>query len=314
MSEDLFSAQDRLEHIDVEQAGFRHLSRLIFSRKKHIIGLALVSAFILVSMLGPSVVPYDPLKFNLIEKFQAPSIRHWFGTDNFGRDVFSRVIAGTPITLVVGLSSVLITLAISIPLGLLTGLWGGRIDEVVMRINDTFLAIPSLFLALLLISAKSSLERILKLPTTWWFDPYPVIAIGLTMVPRTTRVIRSVAIGLRNEEFVLAARARGESSFYIVFSEILPNVWPTIIVEGGIRISYAIIMGATLSFLGLGATPPAPAWGLMIYEAKGFIYTSPWALLFPSLAVSFMIVSFNLFGDSLRDLLDPRARRTALFE
>ena len=169
-------------------------------------------------------------------------------------------------------------------------------------------------MALLLISARASLEKIFKIPTTWWFDPYPVIAIGLTMAPRATRVIRSVAINLKNEEFIDACRARGESAAYIVFSEILPNVWSTIIVEGGIRISYAIIMGSTLSFLGLGASPPAPAWGLMIYEAKNFLYMSPWALVFPSLALSLMIVLFNLFGDGLRDLLDPRSRTAAMLE
>jgi peptide/nickel transport system permease protein len=169
-------------------------------------------------------------------------------------------------------------------------------------------------MALLLISARASLEQYFKIPTAWWFDPYPIIAIGLTMAPRATRVIRSAAINLKNEEFVMAAIARGESAIYIIFSEILPNVWPTILVEGGIRISYAIIMGATLSFLGLGASPPAPAWGLMIYESKNYLYSSPWPLIFPSVALSFMIVSFNVLGDGLRDILDPRTRRASLLE
>jgi peptide/nickel transport system permease protein len=221
---------------------------------------------------------------------------------------------GTPITLIVGVSSVFITLAISIPFGLFTGFIGGRTDEVLMRINDTFLAIPALFLALLLVSARPSLELWLKIPTTWWFDPYPVIAIGFTMAPRATRVIRSAAIHLKSEEFIDACKARGDSTAYILFKEMLPNVWPTIIVEAGIRISWAIIMGATLSFLGLGASPPAPAWGLMIYEAKSYLYMSPWVLVFPSLALSLMIVSFNLLGDGLRDILDPVSRKALLLE
>jgi len=290
------------------------LGRLILSNRKFMIGAVLVLGLALGGSIGSAFLPYDPIKFNILEKFQGPSAKHWLGTDNYGRDLFSRVVMGAPMTMILGISAVLITLIISVPLGLFTGFWGGHMDEVLMRINDTFIAIPSLFMALLLISARSSLEQYFKFPTTWWFDPYPIMAIGLTMAPRATRVIRSAAIHLKNEEFVEAARARGESAFYIVFSEILPNVWPTILVEGGIRISYAIIMGATLSFLGLGASPPAPAWGLMIYEAKSFLYMSPSLLVIPSLALSLMIVSFNLFGDGLRDILDPRTRRATLLE
>jgi peptide/nickel transport system permease protein len=290
----------------------QRMRRILMANKKFSVGAVLVVALAAVAVLSPLLAPYDPIKFNLLEKLVGPSSSHWFGTDNYGRDIFSRVIFGTPITLLLGVSAVLITLAISVPLGLFTGFYGGRVDELLMRINDTLIAIPSLFMALLLISARSTLEKILVIPTVWWFDPYPVIAIGLTMAPRATRVIRSVAIGLKSEDFIDACRARGESTAYILFREMLPNVWPTIIVEGGIRISYAIIMGATLSFLGLGASPPAPAWGLMIYEAKNFLYMSPWPLVFPSLALSMMIVFFNLFGDGLRDLLDPRTRVSAL--
>ncbi len=291
---------------------FSKWRRLVFSNRKFFIGFVLILAMGIGSAVGTTQLPYDPIKFNIIEKFHNPSDKHWFGTDNYGRDIFSRVVMGTPMTMMLGIAAVLITLMVSVPFGLFTGFWGGHADEALMRVNDTFLAIPSLFMALLLISARSSLEQFIALPTTWWFDPYPVIAIGLTMAPRATRVIRSAAIHLKNEEFVQAARARGETAFYIVFREILPNVWPTIIVEGGIRISYAIIMGATLSFLGLGAQPPSPAWGLMIYEAKNFIYLSPWPLIFPSIALSLMIIAFNLFGDGLRDILDPQSRRATL--
>ena len=237
----------------------QRMRRILMANKKFSVGAVLVVALAAVAVLSPLLAPYDPIKFNLLEKLVGPSSSHWFGTDNYGRDIFSRVIFGTPITLLLGVSAVLITLAISVPLGLFTGFYGGRVDELLMRINDTLIAIPSLFMALLLISARSTLEKILVIPTVWWFDPYPVIAIGLTMAPRATRVIRSVAIGLKSEDFIDACRARGESTAYILFREMLPNVWPTIIVEGGIRISYAIIMGATLSFLGLGASPPAPA-------------------------------------------------------
>lgn len=287
---------------------------LLLLNKKFLVGLVLVLSVIAIAIISPLIVPYNPIEFNIAKRFQSPSTTHWFGTDNYGRDILSRVLMGAPITLLLGISSVAITLAISVPFGLFTGFWGGRIDEVLMRVNDTFIAIPSLFMALLFISMRSTLELYLKIPTTWWFDPYPVIVIGLTMIPRATRVIRSATIGLKNEEYVHACKARGEKASYIVFREILPNIWSTIIVEGGIRISYAIIMGSTLAFLGLGASPPAPAWGLMIYEAKAYLYLSPWSLIFPSLALSLMIVSFNCFGDGLRDILDPRSRRSILVE
>ena len=286
--------------------------RLVFSNRKFFFGGILVFSIIAVGILSPVLIRHDPLKFNLSDKLRGPSSKYLMGTDNYGRDIYSRVILGTPMTLALGISSVLITLTISVPLGLFTGFVGGRTDQLLMRINDTFMALPALFLALLLVSIRSTLEQYLKIPSTWWFDPYPVIVIGLTMVPRTIRVIRSVAMDLKEQDFVEAARARGERVFHILFSEMLPNVWPVIIVEGGIRISYAIIMGATLSFLGLGASPPAPAWGLMIYEAKGFLYLAPWGLLFPSLALSMTIVIFNLFGDGLRDLLDPMERTSLL--
>ncbi len=314
MSEDFLVKKLLPEGKAPKPPGLNKFGRLVLSNRKLLAGIILVLGFAIVGAIGTVHLPYDPLKFNIIEKFQPPSVKHWFGTDNYGRDIFSRVFMGTPMTMVLGISAIFITLIISVPLGLFTGFRGGYVDETLMRINDTFISIPSLFMALLLISARASLEEFVKMPTAWWFDPYPIIAIGLTMAPRATRVIRSAAINLKNEEFVMAAIARGESAIYIIFNEILPNVWPTIIVEGGIRISYAIIMGATLSFLGLGASPPAPAWGLMIYESKNFLYSSPWPLIFPSVALSFMIVSFNILGDGLRDILDPRTRRASLLE
>jgi len=280
--------------------------------RKLFFGTIFVLIFTGLAFLSTMWAPYDPLKFNYIEKFQPPSAAHWFGTDSFGRDVFSRVLNGIPITLITGILAVFITFLISIPLGLLTGYKGGHIDEIMMRINDTFMSIPALLMALLLVSARVSIEQYVELPTFWWVDPYVIIAIGFTMAPRTTRVIRSSAIHLKHEEFIDACRARGESSVYIVFREMLPNVWPTIIVEAGIRISYAIIMGASLSYLGLGASPPAPAWGLMIYEAKSYLYMSPWPMVFPCVALSLVIVAFNLLGDGLRDILDPMSKRALL--
>jgi peptide/nickel transport system permease protein len=139
-----------------------------------------------------------------------------------------------------------------------------------------------------------------------------ILAIGITYIPRVVRVVRSATIGLKNEEFVIAARARGESDAYIVFQEILPNIWSVVIVEAGIRIGFAIILGAALSYLGLGVQPPAPGWGLMIYEARKLIFMAPWTLIFPSVFLALIIISFNILGDGLRRLLDPRERRDEL--
>ncbi len=266
------------------------------------VGGALVAAFVVISLFSPLFFDYDGevLKHTVSAKYQAPSAEFWFGTDNFGRDVFARVLWGTRITLVIGASSVAFALAVGIPLGMLSGYWGRWRDEVMMRVNDAFMCLPGLMLALLLVSVLGS--------NLW----NAILAIGITYIPRVVRVVRSATIGLKNEEFVIAAQARGESDVYIVFQEILPNIWTVVIVEAGIRIGFAIILGAALSYLGLGVQPPAPAWGLMIYEARKLIFLAPWTLIFPSVFLALVIISFNILGDGLRQLLDPRERRYEL--
>lgn len=262
----------------------------------------MVVAFVLISLATPLVYDYDSevIKHNIADKYAPPGPEFWFGTDNFGRDVFARVLWGTQITLIIGASSVAFALALGVPLGMLSGYWGRWRDEVMMRVNDAFICLPGLMLALLLVSVLGS--------NLW----NAILAIGITYIPRVVRVVRSATLGLKNEEFVIAARARGESDLYIVFREILPNIWNVIIVEAGIRIGFAIILGAALSYLGLGVQPPDPAWGLMIYEARKLIFLAPWTLIFPSLFLALVIISFNTLGDGLRELLDPRERRQDL--
>lgn len=266
------------------------------------LGGALVATFLVIALLTPLFFDYDGeiLKHTIAAKYQAPSAEFWFGTDNFGRDVFARVLWGTRITLIIGISSVGFALALGVPLGMLSGYWGRWRDEVMMRVNDAFMCLPGLMLALLLVSVLGS--------NLW----NAILAIGITYIPRVVRVVRSATIGLKNEEFVIAARARGESDAYIVFQEILPNIWAVVIVEAGIRVGFAIILGAALSYLSLGVQPPAPAWGLMIYEARKLIFLAPWTLVFPSVFLALIIISFNILGDGLRRLLDPRERRFEL--
>ena len=266
------------------------------------VGGSLVAAFVVIALIIPLFYDYDGevLKHTITAKYQAPSFKFWFGTDNFGRDVFARVLWGTRTTLVIGASSVGFALALGVPLGMLSGYWGRWRDEAMMRVNDAFMCLPGLMLALLLVSVLGS--------NLW----NAILAIGITYIPRVVRVVRSATIGLKNEEFIIAARARGESDAYIVFQEILPNIWTVVIVEAGIRIGFAIILGAALSYLGLGVQPPAPGWGLMIYEARKLIFMAPWTLIFPSVFLALIIISFNILGDGLRRLLDPRERRDEL--
>jgi len=269
--------------------------------KKHFklkTGALWVMFFLFIALLCPIFIDYseEVIKHNQLEKYMAPNHTYWFGTDEFGRNIFFRVIWGTRRALCVAVSAVMLGLLVGVPFGMFSGYWGGWRDEFLMRINDAFLSIPVLMLALLIIVSLGS--NIFNL----------IFAIAITFIPRIARVMRSCTISLKNEQFVIAAEARGEPDSYIVFREIFPNVMGPMIVEGGVRIGYSIIIGASLSFLGLGSQPPQPDWGLMIFEARRQVFLAPWALIFPSIALVLMILGFNLLGDGLRDALDPKEK------
>ena len=238
--------------------------------------------------------PYDEMHYGDV---QAPPSRQFFlGTDQYGRDVLSRILVGSRISLCYGLGSTALSLLLGVPLGLWAGYKGGRTDETLMRGLDVFMSIPPLLLGLLVLAMTE--------PALW----KTVAAIGLVSAPSAARIVRSVTLSLKNEEFVQAALARGEGDRYVVFNEILANVWPSIIVEGGLRVTFGILLGAALSFLGLGTQPPSSDWGLMISEARPFLTVAPWAALYPGLAMFVTVMGFNLLGDGLRDVLDPRLR------
>jgi len=258
------------------------------------IGSAILIPILFATTVGPLLVPFDPNNLNPALRLAPPSAEHWFGTDAYGRDLFVRTLLGGRISIAMGVFSSGLALLLGVPLGLIAGYFGGKTDELLMRLMDVLMSFPTLLLALLvLISVSQSL---------WG----AVIAVGLVYAPRLARVVRGNALSIKNEEFVKAAKARGESHTYIMFKEIFPNITGPIVVEGSIRAGYGILIATSLSFLGLGAQPPTPDWGFMIAEARNHLHRSPYFLLFPSLFLGLTIIGFNVLGDGLRDVLDVK--------
>jgi peptide/nickel transport system permease protein len=259
-----------------------------------VIGGAVVAAFIVLAAIGPWIAPFPFDQFDMRARFAPPGALHWFGTDEFGRDVLSRALAGAPYSLIMGFGATAISLAIGVPLGLLAAYHRGALGELIMRAVDLMISVPPILLGLLILAVTE--------PSLW----KTILAVGIVYIPIMTRIIRSVALGLLAEDFVVAARARGEGALYILFSEILPNAWPSIIVETSLRVTFAILLGSALSFLGLGAQPPMSEWGLMIAGSRPFIQQAPWIGLAPGIALCLLLVSVNLLGEGLREFLDPR--------
>jgi peptide/nickel transport system permease protein len=263
------------------------------------LGGAILAAVVLLALLGPWIEPYPFDEFDVVSRLAPPSLLHWCGTDEFGRDVLSRLMHGAAYSLAMGFGATAISLTIGLPLGLVAAYWGGLVSAAIMRLIDLLIAMPPILLGLLVLAVTS--------PSAW----KTTLAVGLIYVPIMTRLARAVALGLVAEDFTLAARARGDGPFYILFSELLPNAWPPIIVECGLRVTFAILLGSALSFLGLGSQPPASDWGLMISDARPFLDDAPWLALAPGIALCVVLVAVNLLGDGLRQTLDPRLLRRA---
>ncbi|TYB85805.1 ABC transporter permease [Oceaniovalibus sp. ACAM 378] len=259
------------------------------------LGLVLFLLLLALVVLGPVLAPADPESFNYGARFAAPSLEFPLGTDWYGRDLLSRVMSGARSTVLLALLATGIGTVAGALIGVLSGYLGGGADEVVMRLNDAVMAIPGLLFALMIIAVlgSSSINA--------------VIAIGIAQTPGMARVARSVTLQVRALDYVSAARARGEPTSWIVLAEILPNTIAPIIVEATIRVAFAVMTLATLSFLGLGAQPPSPEWGLMIAEARSHLFRSPWPIIVPGAAIALVAVTFNLLGDGLRDVLNPRS-------
>jgi len=259
-----------------------------------LVGAVIAGGVILVSLLAPAIAPYAITEQHIGDRLQGPSLRHPLGTDQYGRDLFSRTLVGGRTALLLGMGAVLLGLAVGVPIGLASGYFGGWTDQVVMRVADAFLSFPALLMALLVLTALGA--------GTW----HAALALGIANAPGIARVVRSQTLAVTHEEFVLAARAQGDSHAYVMVGEILPNVLPPIVIEATIRVGFAILAGASLSFLGLGVQPPQADWGVMIREARQYLFLSPWPLLCPGVALAVAIVGFNLFGDGLRDWLGGR--------
>jgi peptide/nickel transport system permease protein len=272
----------------------RAFARQFRRNTKAMIGLSIVLTLFLVAAFAPFIAPYGMNETNIQDRTQGPSVDHPFGTDDLGRDIFSRVVLGSRISLYVGLGSISAALVVGAVTGVVAGYAGGLVDEILMRIMDAAMAFPPVLLALtLLVVLGPELRNV-------------IIALAFVYTPYIARVSRSAALSERNEAYVESAVARGESSSRIVFSEVFPNCMAPILVQGSLNVSFAILAEASLSFLGLGAQPPRPSWGLMIDTGRGFMQTAPWMLLFPALAIGIAVVGFNMLGDGLRDVLDPK--------
>ena len=262
-----------------------------------LLGGGVVLLFAVLAAIGPYITPYPFDEFHFADKLTGPSADYWLGTDRYGRDIFSRVVAGAQITVLMAASGTFIGVVAGVLIGLFSGYLGGWVDEALMRFTDIAMSFPSLLLALLVVAVLGANEV------------NAVISIGIVFTPRVARVVRSATLGLRHVQFVEAAEVRGETNSFIIFREILPNVWPPIIVESCIRMSYAVLLVVSLSYLGLGAQPPAPDWGLMISKERAFIATAPWVVLAPAGAIVALVIGVNLFGDGMREWL--AARKTA---
>ncbi|WP_411905559.1 ABC transporter permease [Rhizobium mayense] len=258
------------------------------------VGLFLVVLVFIVVVFGPWLAPRDPEAMSIHARYKGPSANFLLGTDQYGRDILSRLLIGARSTVTMAVFATLAGTLAGALIGTVSAFLGGRADEFIMRTVDAIMAIPNLLFALLIVNllGSSSINAL--------------VAVAVAFAPGMARITRSVALAVRKQDYVSAAIARGESSRYIILREMLPNVVAPIVVETTIRVSFAVMLFATLSFLGLGAQPPATEWGLMVSEARQYMHLSAGILIWPSLAIAVVAIGFNLLGDGLRDALNPR--------
>jgi peptide/nickel transport system permease protein len=280
----------------VQRSEWRRMARTLVRNRLVLAGLVMVVGLVLVAALAGLIAPYDPIANNVRAALQAPSSFYYFGTDRFGRDVFSRVVHGSRLSLFVALVSVAISATIGVALGLISGYCRGWVDNLIGRVMDVFFSFPALLLA---IAVAAMLGPGLN---------NAIIAIVVVYAPLFGRVVRGPVLVERGKEYVEAARVLGAPSPRIVLRHIFPNVLSPLTVQATITFSHAILLEAYLSFLGLGTQPPFPSWGTMLQESRSFLETAPWMSIFPGLAIMAAVLAFNLLGDGIRDVLDPYSR------
>ncbi|MFF3024325.1 nickel transporter permease [Gottfriedia sp. NPDC057948] len=265
--------------------------------KLALVGAYIVLFYILVAIFAPLISPKDPFEIDLMHKLQTPSLEHWMGTDDKGRDILSRIIYGSRLSISVGFVSVLFGAIFGITLGLIAGYYGKWMDTIIMRVVDVLLAFPGILLALAIISALGpSLINVM-------------VAVGIFSVPMFARIVRGSTLSVRKLEYIDAIRALGATDATIIFKHILPNILSPIIVQATLKLATAILSAAGLSYLGLGAQPPSPEWGAMLSSGRDYLFSAPHIALFPGIAISTLVLGFNIFGDGLRDALDPRMKK-----
>jgi peptide/nickel transport system permease protein len=283
------ASPSRFHHLT---AGLRRLSR----NRMALVGLIVLIAAVLIAILAPWITPYDPKKIAVIDALQGPSRQHWMGTDNLGRDLLSRVIYGIRMSMLIAVISISVAGFIGVTLGLISGFYGRRVDDVIMRAMDILYAFPDLLIALALVATFG---------TGFWSL---VVAIAIGRIPGFARITRASVLSIRENEYVEAARTIGSGNSRIVLRHILPNGLAPIIVMTSVSLALAILVEASLSFLGLGIQPPTPSLGGLLKDSLGFMETAPWLAIFPGVTIALIIFALNLLGDGLRDLLDPKLK------
>jgi peptide/nickel transport system permease protein len=288
--EKIFKTKKRSQVVDI----WRRMRRNTAS----IIGLIIIFIFICMAIFAPLIADYEEgaLKMNIRERLQTPGIDHWFGTDEFGRDIFTRIVYGTRISLFVGIISVSIALSLGGTLGAIAGYYGGLVDNIIMRILDVLLAIPVVLLAITIVASLGA--SLLNL----------MIAVGVANIPGFARIVRAAVLSVKDQEFIEAARAIGAKDHTIILKHVLPNSMAPIIVYATLKVATAIMATASLSFLGLGIQPPTPEWGSMLAGGRAYIRDQMYIVLYPGLAIVLTVLSLNLIGDGLRDALDPKLK------
>lgn len=282
----------------VNQTIGRTSGRLASSLLVNVVLVAFPLMLLVLVVFGPWITPFSATDFDPQSSLLSPGGVHVFGTDEFGRDVFSRIVAGARPTLLPALASTIIGIGLGIVTGLAAGYFGGRWDEIIMRAMDVLLSFPALILSMLVVVMMGSSFITL------------IMAIGIVFWPRSARLIRSMALELSRKEFIDAARARGETAIYVMYREILPNMWSLIIVDFTLRCANAVLLVASLSYLGIGVSPPTPAWGLMVKEGQPLLQIAPWIVIFPCLVIAVVSIGLVLFGESVRSRLTISDRKT----
>lgn len=280
-----------------KQSKWKDFFSILMLNKAALVGALIIVFYIVIAVFAPLLAPYDPYQIKLENKLMPPSGDHWMGTDDKGRDILSRIIYGSRLSMGVGFAAVFFGAFFGIIFGLVAGFYGKWVDSIIMRMMDVMLAFPGILLALAIISALGpSLINV-------------TIAVGAFSVPLFARIVRGSTLEVKRLEYIDAIRSLGANDITIIFKHIFPNILSPIIVQGTLRLATAILSAAGLSFLGLGAQPPSPEWGTMLSNGRDFLFSAPYIAIFPGITISILVLGFNIFGDGLRDAFDPRMKK-----